>query len=729
MKSSNLILLKNNGINVPNFTVVESSGKADLSFSRKDSFAVRSSFSLEDSDSLSFAGMFSTYLDVSRNSVEDTVRKVFQDYRDKKIITYGIKHSYPEKEIRSFIDKSTVIVQEMIDPDYSGVIFTANPLGLLNETVIIVGNGIGSNVVEEKTNVTTYYYNLTDKKYYFNRMENSPELAPSVIEELIAVSSKIRGIFKQESDIEFAIKDDIVYILQSRRITSIDSSARKLILDNSNIVESYPGLVLPLTEDFVKKIYRDIFERLIKRISHSKKLVRSIDSDMVEFVNGRAYYTISDWYTVLSLMPFSSKIIPVWQKMLGVDNKYISKRKIRTNGLIKFNIALSLLYYFIMTPVKMKALNRRFSDNVKRYRKLVESTGATADLIKLYRNMQKEIIDYWDLTLINDLYAFVFTHLAGKHADRISEIKELSSMEPLILLSRLKDAYENKGLESSNYKELKKEYIDKYGDRCMQELKLETETYRTDPEMLDRYIADNEITVKERLSSDKFEPNLFVRHAKLGILNRESSRLNRTVIYGLARSIFNKIGDNLYRNDQIESPKDIYYLHLDELNDRKNFKETVNERKMVFSGFKRIPAFSRYIFSGKAFNKTDLSGIEKGAAGRKSKLTGDVVSRPCSKIKGEALVMTSSDSSLNHENKIIVTKMTDPGWVFILQNAKAVIAEKGSFLSHTAIISRELKKPSIVNVKDACSYIKSGDIVEMDLDTSIIRILSEGNTD
>ena len=49
--------------------------------------------------------------------------------------------------------------------------------------------------------------------------------------------------------------------------------------------------------------------------------------------------------------------------------------------------------------------------------------------------------------------------------------------------------------------------------------------------------------------------------------------------------------------------------------------------------------------------------------------------------------------------------MTDPGWIFLLVNAKGVISEKGALLSHTAIISREIKIPSIVGVEDATTII------------------------
>ena len=69
--------------------------------------------------------------------------------------------------------------------------------------------------------------------------------------------------------------------------------------------------------------------------------------------------------------------------------------------------------------------------------------------------------------------------------------------------------------------------------------------------------------------------------------------------------------------------------------------------------------------------------------------------------------------------------MTDPGWVFLLATAKGIISEKGSLLSHTAIISRELKIPSIVGVNNLLNTIKSGDIIEMDGTTGIINIIKE----
>ena len=67
--------------------------------------------------------------------------------------------------------------------------------------------------------------------------------------------------------------------------------------------------------------------------------------------------------------------------------------------------------------------------------------------------------------------------------------------------------------------------------------------------------------------------------------------------------------------------------------------------------------------------------------------------------------------------------MTDPGWVFLLVEAKGIITEKGSLLSHTAIISRELNIPSVVGVKNVCNILKTGDRVRLNGNTGEVEVI------
>ena len=102
---------------------------------------------------------------------------------------------------------------------------------------------------------------------------------------------------------------------------------------------------------------------------------------------------------------------------------------------------------------------------------------------------------------------------------------------------------------------------------------------------------------------------------------------------------------------------------------------------------------------------------------------------PCSGgiCEGEALVITDVNNTGDVGGKILVTKMTDPGWVFLLTRAEGIISEKGSLLSHTAIISRELKIPSIVGVKGLMDTIKTGDLIRMNADKGRIEILKRSD--
>ena len=99
-----------------------------------------------------------------------------------------------------------VIVQEMIEADRSGVLFTVNPQGILNESVIVVGAGTGDQVVEDRTDTTAYYYNQTDHSCYYEQTGGSPLLGEDEIRKLLLVSGRIRKLFRTECDMELRHK-------------------------------------------------------------------------------------------------------------------------------------------------------------------------------------------------------------------------------------------------------------------------------------------------------------------------------------------------------------------------------------------------------------------------------------------------------------------------------------------------------------------------------------------
>ena len=174
MKHKILEKLRDNSINVPYFIVLknEKDYTPTTAFILPDdkTYAVRSSFASEDGDKHSFAGQFETKLNVNKKDIAKTVQSVFQSMQNENVKEYNKVNNV------SSSNDGCVIIQEMIDADYSGVVFTANPLGILNEMVVNVGEGLGNNVVEDKLNTTSYFYNQDDGIFYFEQNGNTPIL-------------------------------------------------------------------------------------------------------------------------------------------------------------------------------------------------------------------------------------------------------------------------------------------------------------------------------------------------------------------------------------------------------------------------------------------------------------------------------------------------------------------------------------------------------------------------
>ena len=75
--------------------------------------------------------------------------------------------------------------------------------------------------------------------------------------------------------------------------------------------------------------------------------------------------------------------------------------------------------------------------------------------------------------------------------------------------------------------------------------------------------------------------------------------------------------------------------------------------------------------------------------------------------------------------EIIVAERTDPGWVTIFPLVSGMIMERGSLLSHSAIVARELGLPCVVGVENACSWLEDGEWIEINGATGTIRRLTE----
>lgn len=708
MKARNLKVLEDNGFQVPKFKIVYPGEEIDFSYFDSELFAIRSNDAHEDGEKFSYAGQFLTVLNVPRSGVKNAVNSVIESYKNRY---------YEEKlGIKSENKLSGVIIQEMVDSEYSGVLFTSNPKGILNEMVIVVGRGLGSNVVEDKTETITYHHYKDTATYKEGNALNFPE---NLVKELEITGEKIEKLFGKPMDIEFAIKDRKIYILQAREITSLDFTKNIRILDNSNIAESYPGVSSKLTRSFAGEVYTRIFTRLGGRVlGKSVNRYEDLFTHMVSDFGGRMYYEISSWYDILRLLPFSSKIIPIWQKMLGVEDEKIHFSKKRPSLFIKTKLFFSTLYLFLISQKKMEDLSLFFKKEFQYYNSKVENEEDPKKLYSLFLEMEDVFFKEWDLTLVNDMVSFLSTHFAGK---KVKNTLALESKKPVEALNELVSTYSKFGADSDEYKEKKTDYIKYYGDRTIGELKLETRTFATNPELLDKMVEERAMLPVQDVnrSTVKIKKSL----ARSSTNYREISRMNRSRLFGLMRKIIDKIGSKTVGED-------IYHLSLQQIRDMifsgKDFTEAIKEEKGLMLVYNELPTVKKVVLLGDPsidFSIMDRSIFNEGD--RKDFLTGRGVSS--GKLSGEVIKITDmrTVSLKDVKDKIIATYSTDPGWFLLLDVAKGILAERGSLLSHTAIVARELKKPAVVGIPDLMSEIRSGDIVELDGDKGYCKVIRE----
>ena len=774
MKARHLEILKEQGFPVPKFILVSENEEVDLSFSERDCFAVRSNFSAEDGGDHSFAGQFLTRLNVKREKVKEAVQEVFSSYAGSLDYKEKANRGKAEYYLKQQGKAETVLIQEMLFPEKSGVLFTKNPKGILSEMVVVLGQGLGDKVVEDQENVLTYHY-FPGECLYQEGQGTGLGLEEDELKTLFSLGEEIEQLFQKPMDIEFAIEKGKIYILQARAITTLDMHLPARILDNSNISESFPGICLPLSESFAGEMYSGIFTSLGRRFLGKRvSSYEAVFQRMVGGFSGRMYYEISSWYDILRLLPFSGKIIPVWQGMLGVSNEEISFSKKKPGFFLKFRITLLFCYYFIVSQRKMQELDKFFQERYASYSKRVDEEEEAQELYRIFLEMKEDILREWDITLMNDMVSFISTHLYGKKT-----AFSLETMKPVRALSALKAVARKHGLDSEEYRREKKKYISAYGDRIEGELKLETRTYRSNEELLDRWILDaletektdysekdcEETSRMEKPSEQKQRKSFLYRLAESSCNNREISRLHRTRCFGLMRRIVDKIGEKTIGFD-------VYYLSLDELKEfllsGKDFSLKIAREKELRKAYERLPVLSRVKLLGKV-DRDPLAGEitvlnygafkTKGSKVGKGEIAGEMGKSEKSSVpfseepkkvaskgktestprvffgrgvskgifRGEVLKIKSLQEIRVAEakGKILLSYSTDPGWFPYLNMAEGLITERGSLLSHSAILARELEKPAVVNIPKIMEELQSGDIVEIDGDLGICSVIKQ----
>lgn len=102
------------------------------------------------------------------------------------------------------------------------------------------------------------------------------------------------------------------------------------------------------------------------------------------------------------------------------------------------------------------------------------------------------------------------------------------------------------------------------------------------------------------------------------------------------------------------------------------------------------------------------------------------VAASAGKVQGRARVITDTEHLYDvQDGEILVCRITAPAWAPVFNRVKAAVSDMGGMMAHTAIICREYGLPSVVGTGFATARIKTGDLVEVDGNLGIVRILEQ----
>lgn len=777
-------------------------------------YAVRSSVLGEDAQGASFAGQMDSYLyQRSLDAIERSLLQVAASAFNARALHYRLSKGLTLQDIRA-----AVIVQEMIDGDVSGVMFTAHPVsGSRKHALIAAAWGCGEGIVSGLCNTDEFSVGLDDQsidsqladkdvEVLFDQQlgqgtreaEVSPErrqvacLAPAQLYALRDLGKRIAELQRFPQDIEWTYRAGQPYILQTRPITRLpapaQSAERRLVFDNSNIQESYCGVTTPLTFSFANRAYATVYEQTMRLLGVSERQIhehRDMLDNMLGLIHGRVYYNINNWYRGLLLLPSFKSNKADMERMMGltdpvdlVQDRPLSGRE----KLAKLPQVLRALFHLTRGFRRMDRLVEEFRAMFAGvYHSVPRRTLHTltcGELIEQARRLDRELLQRWTTPIVNDFYVMMMNgrvhralvaagieHPELVQNNLLSGEEGIESTEPTKQLLRMcaylraTPALQVLLEETDNAQLLARiqvqdrdfhgqclDYIERYGDRTMGELKLESVTLRQDPSflfaILKNYLsrpdlsletlAANEARFREEAERDAFGAigkrlgqrrlRAFRKHLgrlRAAIRNRENMRLARTRMFGLYRDLFLEIGQQFALDGQLAEPRDVFYLSLEELyalHDGRAVQTELNSlvaaRKREYAGYQQADLPHHFWAWGMVHRHNAFAYPHDEQLPGDGQLKG--IGCYPGIVEGKVRLIFSPEDELSLNGQILCTVRTDPGWAPLFPTAGGILVERGSTLSHSAVVARELGIPAIVGIPGLTQSLRDGERVRMD---------------
>lgn len=764
----------------------------------------------EDSTTDAYAGMSDSFLDVTRDGLLAHIARCWASaYNPEALLYRHARAAGPTRRTASGASAASealdapatadpahelavaVGVQRMIPGERSFVLFTADPTSGARNPVIAAGLGNGEGVVQERVPLDHYFVDRATGEIRTRPAEpsSSPVLTDAQVAELVELGGRIEWIFGQPQDIEGTVDAaGRVHVLQSRPI--VLDWARQRLWSNANITESFPGVSSVLTYTFARRFYRSIFTDFYRlsgvRAAELRWLEPELDR-MIGRLRGRIYYSLSEWYRLHRTLPLFPAWRAAWERMMGIDRTSPDGRRDafrRTpSGLLRVAGAVLRTGWLAVTHDRaMRDFAAWWSALFAPRRAAELDPSDPLALVDDFHQVWREVGRRWGRTLVNDLLLTSTTGLAtalfarwvpaadpALASDLLCGDEENHSVAAMLSLVDLAERVRanpalhaammgdpdaalwrevSAGRYGAAIAERFRDHLDRYGDRGLQELKLERPNPRQRPEQLLRVVAgyaSGELTVAglraeetaRRADGERRLARLLagrplrrrilaavLARQRRYIRYREDSRYCRSELFGHAKRTFAALGVALADRGVLADPRDVVHLTEDEV--LGYFDGTGPARDLA--GLAAV----RRAESGDPGPEPPMHFATMGAvpdhlpapstAGNGRLLHG--IGSSSGTVRGTArVVLDPDDAPPPADDLILVARETDPGWLFLMLSARGIVVERGTLLSHTAITGRKFGIPTVVAVAGATSRIPDGATIELDGARGTVTVL------
>ena len=763
-KAKGLDMLVRHGFTVPKGFVITNTDQIDeeaiyqaFDDMKAEKVSVRSSASNEDQSSASNAGQYETCLFVDRSHLMESVKKCLESLNSRRVEDYARHFELKQGTMN-------IVVQEMIDSDKAGVLFTAGPN---NGSAILIEavSGQGENLVSGQ--VTAHRYEIS-RKYY--RPCSDDLLNEDEIKRLYETGKKIRTVFAEEKDLEWAIHNGQLYLLQMRPITTEiidieefdrDDDLSGHLFTKRNVGEMMPGAVTPLTLSTSAKaidygMRYMLYKAGVYSSPYEEKPLRLISS-----ISGHLFFDMNLLYNMytkvgianpqsmnLSIMGEYHDYPPITAKfsnpiVRGINSvKFLRYVMSGRRAMKRFDTMLTKVHFAETTSYQ--ELYRSIDHNlayldeslIYHYASSSSSGSATSTL---YMMLDKY---FPDKKKYQSFLSHLLTNIPNiESADILSCLQEMAALikkrDPKAVdfsAGELLEFIKNDAETNAKYQD----FLARHGHRCIKEAEMRNKPWREDELPLMNYLqsiinspmklvqSEEKIDLRKEFAFIrnpllKRASIVFAKRARQAVVDREYTKSQLIQIIDLFKQQYARLAELMMTANVLTDTDLIYFLthsEIGKLIDGDTTLLAVAERRRKAYAIQENLSFDD-IYIGKptadVFDVGQNDGVMKGVPVSNGECEGIV-----------RVVYSIDDANKLQKGEIMVARFTDIGWTPYYSIVNGMITEIGSSLSHGAVVAREYGLPAIVNMKGATKLLKNGDRIRMDAGKGTV-ILAEAS--